>query len=225
MGISTIRHDEVFPSYKYARDPVHVIGCGAIGSRLVASLVELGLTNIHVYDFDKVEAHNLANQVFGHGDVELPKVNAMVKWVVHKLGNVPNTMTFHDTKLSPDNFPELSGTVFLCVDSIDARRMIVEQIVETSANVFHIFDTRMASTHGNVVYFSPLVRTEVEDYIAALPNDAEAEVSSCGTSLTVGATASIIANLAVWQFMHAKHNPEAMEQKIEIYLKPLMLCQ
>jgi len=43
---------------------VDIIGAGATGSHVVMLLAILGFTNIHVWDFDRVEAHNLANQSF-----------------------------------------------------------------------------------------------------------------------------------------------------------------
>ncbi len=54
MSLSTIRHNEVFPAHKH-NDHIDLIGAGAIGSRVWAALVELGLTDMSVYDFDDVE--------------------------------------------------------------------------------------------------------------------------------------------------------------------------
>ena len=44
--------------------PIHVIGCGALGSWLVFFLLKMGFKNITVYDFDTIEEHNLPNQCF-----------------------------------------------------------------------------------------------------------------------------------------------------------------
>ena len=44
--------------------PIHVIGCGALGSWLTFFLLKMGFKNITVYDFDKIEEHNLPNQFF-----------------------------------------------------------------------------------------------------------------------------------------------------------------
>ena len=34
--------------------PVHIIGCGAIGSHLAETLARLGVTDIHLWDTDTV---------------------------------------------------------------------------------------------------------------------------------------------------------------------------
>lgn len=219
--LSTIRHDEVFKARDH-NSPLTLIGAGAIGSRIWAALVELGLTNMAVYDYDVVESHNLANQVYAYNDIGKTKVDALFDWTFNKIGHEPvESMQFINAKIDEQMPVRFEGTVILAVDSIAARQMIVEKLVNESHPVFHVFDTRMASTHGDIIHFNPANPDEVESYISALPSDEEAEVSSCGSSLTVGTTASIIANLAVWQVMHQRANPEAMDDTINIFFKPL----
>ena len=48
---------------------VHIIGCGAIGSTVAEMLTRFGITKITLYDFDDVEAHNIANQMFTQEDI------------------------------------------------------------------------------------------------------------------------------------------------------------
>lgn len=221
MSISTIRHDEIFP-VNTNNVPITVIGVGAIGSRVGMALIELGLTKLTFIDFDRVELHNLANQAFCSSHVGVSKVTAMEDLVRMKVGYVPASMTFINTKLTPESESMNHGTVFMCVDSIEARKMLVEKFAK-DGGVFHIFDTRMASTHGDIFYLNPNDPDAVRKYISALPDNEETEVSACGTSLTVGTTASIIANLAVWQFMHQRTNTAAMDKTINIFLKPLCI--
>jgi len=229
MSLSILRHEEVFPAHLH-NESITLVGAGAIGSRVWAALVELGLTNLSVYDYDNVEGHNLANQVYNDSDIGKLKTEALRDWTARKLSYVPQTMKFHAIKIeqkpeqpsdNPVYQPELGNTVILAVDTVAAREHIVEWCMDN--DVFHVFDIRMASTHGDVYYFSPANPIATSRWINSLPDEGLAEVSSCGTSLTVGTTASIIANLAVWQLMHLRHNPEAMDDHVQIYLKPLML--
>lgn len=223
MAISTIRHDEVFAAHKH-NEHITLIGAGAIGSRVWSALVELGLTNLTAIDFDEVEPHNLANQLYGVHDVGKQKIAALADWTNNKIGYLPESMSFVNQEVTPTSDLALKGTVILAVDSIEAREMIVKRVTENENDrVFHIFDTRMASTHGDIFYFSPNNPIAVQKYLAALPSDEEAEVSSCGTSLTVGTTASIIANIAVWQLMHQRANPDAMDKSINLFFKPLCM--
>ena len=47
----------------------HIIGCGSIGGNVAEALVRYGIEDIVLYDFDIVERHNIANQVFTEEDV------------------------------------------------------------------------------------------------------------------------------------------------------------
>ena len=59
------------------RGKCHIIGCGSVGSTVAEMLARLGVTNFVLYDFDLVEPHNLANQMFVHSDIKHPKVEAV----------------------------------------------------------------------------------------------------------------------------------------------------
>jgi molybdopterin/thiamine biosynthesis adenylyltransferase len=222
MSISTVRHDEIFNSRKNNL-PITIIGAGAIGSRVFAALVELGLTSINVIDFDKVEEHNLANQIFTRFDVGIPKVRACNLWMQRKLAiaeeQLKDIQFFEENALCDDI--EIKGTVFLLVDSIQARKDIFAARLRGNMNVYRVIDVRMAATHGNIFTFTPSIRREYEAWIDTFVDDNEAEMSACGSSLTVGTTASILANLAVWQYMHAVTDPSAGDTAIDVFLKPL----
>ena len=219
--LSTVRHDEVFPP-RLHHLPINIIGAGAIGSRVFAALFELGLDTISTFDFDDVEAHNLANQIYGNADVGTRKVTALAHWAETKLDvrRLPDTLHFRDKRV--ERGTELIGTVFLLVDSMEQRRKIFEECIVDNYNVPRVIDVRMASTHGNVFTFNP--HSQGEQWLATLIDDDQAEVSACGTSLTVGTTASILSNIAVWQFMHSVTNPEARDDIINVFLKPLTIA-
>jgi len=221
--LSTVRHDEVFDARKNNAQ-ITIIGAGAIGSRVFAALVELGLTKIRVIDFDNVEAHNLANQIFNFSDIGKPKVEACADWYKLKTGyEPPSTMEFINAKL-PHKDTSTTGTIFLLTDSMASRKEIFEECIRGNIRAFRVIEVRMASTHGNVHTFCPGVDREAEAWIETLINDDDAEVSSCGSSLTVGTTASILANAAVWQFMHSKTDEAALDTAIDLFLKPMVVA-
>lgn len=221
--ISTIRHDEIFNADEN-NQRVTIIGAGATGSRVFASLVELGLTKITVIDPDIVEAHNLANQIYSHKDIALPKVEACKRWMQQKTGRsvLPGTMEFIQASL-PNEEMRIQGTVFLLTDTMSSRREIFEAHLRNNLDVYRVIETRMASTHGNVLVFNPNLPRDISYWVNTLIDDSEGEVSACGGSLSVGPTANIIANLAVWQYMHSKTSLLALERQISIYLKPLCI--
>lgn len=221
--ISTIRHDSIFDYNKAL--PVTIIGAGATGSRVFASLVELGCTNITIVDFDSVESHNLANQIYRDADVSWTKVAACKHWYQHKIGrSAPPSMRFVDARV-PDGFTEMSEVVFLLTDTMASRREIFDACLASNFGVTRVIETRMASSYGDIISFDPCVPADQTQWLASLVDDGDAEVSPCGSSISVGTTASIIANLAVWKYilLCMGVSPLPAPTRTRIYLNPELI--
>lgn len=220
--INTMRHQQVFDAHK--QNPiVTIIGAGATGSRIWLSLVELGLTNITIYDFDHIESHNLPNQIFLHSQIGMPKVEGLREYYKLKTGQeAPESMRFINEEITDQ---DIDGIVFLLTDTMTSRKTIFENCIQPhpGRNVPLMIETRMASSYGDVNTVNPWDENECKQWLDSLIDDDEAEASACGASITVGPTASIIANLAVWQFIHFMTNPVAQDPAISIHLKPMML--
>ena len=218
--ISTIRHQEVF-NPETNDHGITVIGVGAIGSRIFATLVELGLQRLTAYDFDVVEGHNTANQLYGTNDINSYKVHALRGWTENKIGplSADSSMTFRNEAVTPST--KLKGTVFLLVDSLEERRSLFINCIVGNYDVPRVIDVRMAATHGKVFCFDPHLKAD--QYLATLGDDSDAEVSACGSPFSVAPTAAVLSNLAVWQFIHAKTNPAAADEITNVFLKPLTI--
>ena len=217
MSLSLLRHQEIFDPV--ANDTgITIIGAGAIGSRVFATLVEFGLKKITVFDHDIVEEHNLANQLFIKEDVGDYKVKGLANWAERKLSFLYESFNFYRQFVTPET--NLSGTIFLLVDTLKTRGELVSAMYENT-NIHRVIDVRMAATHGNIYTFSP--HNKQQQYLGTLGNDEDAEVSACGSPFSVSPTAAVMANLAVWQFIHAKTNIEACDEVVDVFLKPFVL--
>jgi molybdopterin/thiamine biosynthesis adenylyltransferase len=76
-----LRHSLIdwFPQDRVRAARVAVIGAGAVGNEVVKNLALLGAGAIDVFDFDRVELHNLTRAVFlRESDVGRPKAGALV---------------------------------------------------------------------------------------------------------------------------------------------------
>jgi molybdopterin/thiamine biosynthesis adenylyltransferase len=229
-ALSTIRHDAIFDPQKHKDLCVTIIGAGATGSRLWLSLVELGVTNIDVYDFDVVESHNLANQIYFTSHIGQPKVDALRDYYKLKTGaNPPDSMGFYNHKVTKDSFIGQMHVLFLMTDTIESRLEIIDAFIfPTPAHYTTVIETRMASTHGNVAVFDNFT---AESWKATLPSaDAPEETTACGSSISVGVTASAIASHAVWQFLNAIERTASGAMRKprcvihNLYFKPLLVA-
>ena len=201
-------------SYDYfkpesCRERLHIIGCGSVGSTLAELLVRFGLTNLTLYDFDTVEPHNLANQMFAQKHIGMPKVDALTMMLAEI-----NPEVVDGIRPATDGYTgqRLSGYVFLCVDNIELRR----EIVLNNKNNPHIkasfdFRTRLTDAQHYAADWSNL--SMVDSFIKSMDfshDEAKSEtpVSACNVTLSVAPTIRMICSLGVMNFINfAKGGP------------------
>lgn len=189
----------------------HIIGLGAIGSNVAEQLARLGITKFALYDFDIITAHNIANQNFYEDQIGKTKLEAVSLnlWRINK-----------DIEIRP--FPKgwepetmLNGYVFLCVDSIDLRRQIVEEN-KNNKNILAIFDFRMRledAQHYGFNWQKPNVPEIALKHMAFTHDEAKeaTPVSACGTTLSVIPTVKTVVAVGIANFINfIKTNEIAM---------------
>jgi hypothetical protein len=195
--LNTIRHFGVFNPDKHEAQKIHIIGAGATGSKVVMELAKLGLKEIHVWDYDKVESHNIPNQIFGLQHIGMKKVDAL-KEVVNQFTGV--SIHTHDAKVTGEN-EDLSGVIFLLTDTMASRKEIWDNAIRYKMNVQVMIETRMGVDNGRIYTIKPTDPKQVRFWESTLVADDVAEVSACGASVSVGPTASILSGYAVWQYI------------------------
>ena len=83
----------------------------------------------------------------------------------------------------------------------------------------------MAIAHGNIALFNSNNLNEYKAWWNSLIDDDEGEESACGSSLSVGTTASIIANMAVNMMMNylIVEDRKCIDKHCDIILNPVCL--
>lgn len=182
---------------------VHIIGCGAIGSTVAENLVRFGITKITLYDFDMVEPHNIANQMFRQIDIGKLKIEALADYLCEINPDCAN-----DLKLVDEGWQgqRLAGYVFLCVDDIDLRRKIATAC-QGNAYVKGMFDFRMRLTDAQHYAANWDDTKMVEDFIKSMAfshEEAKEEtpVSACNITLSVVPTVRMIVACGVSNFIN-----------------------
>lgn len=197
MSVDPLRHLSVFSPEAFGNQRVDVIGAGATGSAIVLELAKLGVKNLHVWDFDTVEGHNLANQAFGLRHVGMKKVDALAE-LAKDFADVE--IVKHDQKVEAG--VKVTGKhVFLLTDTMSSRKEIGEKCLRLNIQTKAVYETRMGVETGYVYTFNPNSPGQYGSWTETLFDDAQAATSACGASITIGATAKMIASFAVWQFL------------------------
>lgn len=193
---------EFFAPEKY-NTRIHIIGCGSVGSTSAENLVRCGLTKITLWDFDKVEAHNIVNQMFRQQDVGKLKAEALKDILMDINPEVKDTI---EVKTDGWQGKLLSGYIFLCVDSIDLRREFVEKHMN-SPTVKAVFDFR-TSLESAQHYAADWNDIDMKKNLLSsmqFSHDEAAEetpVSACGVTLGVATTVRLICALGVNNFIN-----------------------
>lgn len=226
--LDIIRHLEVFSPVTFGDQRVDIIGVGATGSRVALGLAKLGITQIHLWDFDRIEPHNVPNQVFGNSRIGEMKAEAMRQIIKEQTGadvaiyleRVDGTQCF-------------GSVVYLLTDTMASRQEIWKAGIRYKPNIQLMVETRMGKNSGRVYAVNPSNPAHVRGWEATLYSDDVAEVSACGTSITVGPTAELTAGLAQWQLIRWHNNQEEIrngrepadevENEVVFSLQPMML--
>ena len=190
------KHLEFIQPSNYTKE-IHVIGIGAVGSRVAEQLARLGFDNIHIYDFDIVEDTNITNQIYMHSDLGLPKTQALSKYLFDI--NPSLRLTCHERY---EDQP-LEGAVFLCVDSINTRRRIVKAQMR-NLGIDIMMDIRMRLTDGQCYCAVWANALQAEALLNSMSFDDKEDltpVSVCGTTLSVAPTIMTLVSYQMTNFI------------------------
>ena len=201
MIVDPLRHFTVLDPTNW-KHRIDVVGCGAVGSHIAVQVLKLGLSNVHLWDYDKVSTHNIPNQYFHPSDIGKNKAEAIAEhW-----GGKAHAEIFEGKK--PIKI------VFIAVDSMAARKEIIETNVRNQPHTKLAIETRMGLWGGRVYSIDPLNREQTSRWLEGWYPDEEtieeqAEVgTACQVSQTLGTSASIIANIAVIQMLRWWRNSQ-----------------
>ncbi len=198
------------------KERCHIIGCGSIGSNVAELLARYGVTDMVLWDFDVVEPHNIANQLYTELDVGTEKTKAL-----HYLLSHINPALKSSIKLKSKYTGEaLSGYVFMCVDNVEVRQMIVNANWY-NPNVIAVLDFRTTLLEGqcyfadwNNITQKESLRTSLDfTHQEAISN---ASISACGFELSVSPVVRMCAIMGIVNFTNFVN---------KVPTKHLILCQ
>ena len=185
------------------KERINVIGCGSVGSTVCELLARFGLTNVNLYDFDTVEEHNLANQMFTTKNLYKPKLEGVYDRWVEINPEAAKTIKLYGKGWTGQ---KLSGYVFLCVDNIELRKQIAEEN-KYNTNIKAMFDFRTSLIDAQHYAADWSKREDINAFVDTMDfTHAEAEknvpMSACKVSLCVMPTVWSVAMAGVVNFIN-----------------------
>lgn len=194
--IKTFRHDGLVPAALCA-SPIHLIGCGGVGSHVAMMLakIQVGEAGMHLYDHDTIEAHNPPNQAYERHHIGREKVQALaeqiVTWSDEQVAVTPQVVRVKE------RLP-LSGVVFLCLDTMEDRKLIMEDSIFGNEHLDLVVETRMDARFAYASIFDPKVHAHCTLWREGwYPSSAAESMVGCGGHLSVITAVTQTAILAV----------------------------
>ena len=111
---------------------VAIVGLGGLGSNVALWLARLGVGQLLLYDFDKVELSNLNRQYYFLEDVGQYKATALLGHLkaVNPYGNYHSRVV----RLTEENLPELLSEAHIVCEALDkpeAKALLVNGVLES----------------------------------------------------------------------------------------------
>jgi hypothetical protein len=184
------RQRDVVPAERLAECNITIIGVGTLGRQVSQQLAAVGVPRMILIDFDVVEESNLASQGYLEADLGRPKVLATAE----QCRRINSCVEIVETNDRCRRSTNIGKTVFACVDTIDARKLIWDS-VKGDASFFG--DGRMTA---EVIRVLTACDTDSrQHYASTIFPQAEAHVGACTSRMTVFA-ANIAAGILISQF-------------------------
>ena len=186
------RQSELLDPETAASAHVTVCGAGTVGSHAALELCRMGIGALTIYDDDIVGPENLPSQTYELADVGEPKVAALGA-LLHACSHHVRVHAYASRLAGGESLP--GRVVVLAVDSMLARKAILERSLAQRPNHELVVDVRIGSALLQILALDPCSTRELsrwrEEYWFP---DEQAERLPCGTSAAsfVGAFAGAL---------------------------------
>ena len=175
--------------------PVTIIGCGSLGGNIAVALAKMGLSHFTLYDFDRVEPHNIPNQPFTRTDIGLSKVEATAAMIRDSSFAEELTIFPHNAPWKPDI--ELQpGLIINAPDCILVRKEVFKHRPKNSL----IIDVRSGPSTYDIYTCDTQKQKTIDFYKEKFFDPKDAVNAGCGAQSTVFGSLDITA-VAVNLFM------------------------
>ncbi len=184
-NINWKRQREIFNPKEVDPQVVTIVGVGNIGSQTALALARLGVSEMILWDHDKVESHNISSQSFFVNHDKIHKVAAMKDQI--QMINMDSFVRIHAEKFDPSKFE--GGILVIAVDTMKGREKIHQQLVkherETGIKPSMILDGRMGGPQLEI-YTLPDLETWEKSFVSNPSTDPCGARYICYISMVMG---------------------------------------
>ncbi len=192
---------------------VIIVGAGSTGSFVALTLAKMGIDNIKVIDFDKIEDHNIPNQFYRIKDIGKYKVTALKEIIKDFTGTVIETWNKKITKKTDMDF-NMNTLLIYCTDNIESRKLITEK---AEGFPIKIIDTRFGGEGYSIHTLDPSDDKALKEYYTGL--DEPIKETPCGEKgiiYTILSLAAEVCNI-VKRMDKEETYPKTLRRELKTY--------
>ncbi len=146
---------------------VVIVGCGGLGSQLIADLVSVGIGHYVLVDPDIVTESNLNRQFIHFGHLGHHKVDSAEEWIYNALPEA--TVVKHRRSLGEENAESVvseGDIVADCLDNVASRHILAAACRSAGKPLVH---AGVEALFGQVMTFLPDSPVRMEDILKSDP--------------------------------------------------------
>lgn len=196
---------------------ITLIGCGSTGSYIAFLLSKMGIKNITLIDDDTIEAANVPVQIYNLEDIGLHKVEALATLLSKHNNHTGSHLDIYYSKVTVDSdnlILDMHSLVIVCVDSMEARKVIYNKIKDIPIK---LIDTRYGGEGFSIQVVDLLDDEDKAKYEASLNIDTKD--LPCGENGIVTAIASLAAEVVniVKKMENREPYPKIIKRQMQTY--------
>ncbi len=154
-----LRHKDIFDVSKQ-KYKIKILGCGGLGSFIAFNLAKMGISDIEVYDFDKVEEVNIGTQLYRPKDLFRMKTMAL-KEIVKDFTDI-DIKVKNEEVTEKTQFPlELNNIYILTFDTLESRKLVFNKLKDMNCICL---DVRAGGEEFNIQVVNTSKQYEVEEW-------------------------------------------------------------
>ena len=160
-----------------ANSRITIIGCGATGSFVAEHLARMGCHQLRLFDFDKVENHNVQNQAYRQSDIGSYKVDALKRNLL-AFNDQIDIITHQEAFISAEHKHLVSGPLVVTTDTMSSRKDIYKTF-HLNLDIPIVIETRLGFQHAMINIINPTNLGHLLKWKENLQSDDEIEEGAC----------------------------------------------
>lgn len=159
------RQARILETEQAQKTNITIFGLGTIGSNTAMCIGKMGVNSLMLVDYDTIELHNIANQIYGLDDIgefKTVKCSSLMRTHTSTKVHTYSSKITEETNLTNIDYDLTNPIMILALDNLNTRKIIWDKIPDRT----WVIDGRMSGEKITIFRIKKGSNSEVEkDYV------------------------------------------------------------